>query len=143
MASQSSRALLTHTKRWVLVDAAHQPVGRLAAQLSMQLQGKTKPIYHPTTTMGDNIVVINADKVQFSGKKWDDKLYRWHTGWPGGFRERTARDMHARKPTEVLRKAVNGMLPKNKLRRRMMDQLFLIEGDKHPYGMNVDEVLQP
>merc|ERR1712146_76496 len=92
---------------------------------------------------GDNIVVINADKVQFSGKKWDDKLYRWHTGWPGGFRERTARDMHARKPTEVLRKAVNGMLPKNKLRRRMMDQLFLIEGDKHPYGMNVDEVLQP
>eukprot|EP00730_Choanoeca_flexa_P018794 TRINITY_DN9158_c0_g1_i2.p1 TRINITY_DN9158_c0_g1~~TRINITY_DN9158_c0_g1_i2.p1 ORF type:complete len:225 (+),score=24.82 TRINITY_DN9158_c0_g1_i2:247-921(+) len=143
MASKASKALLTHTRRWLLIDAARQPVGRIASQVATLLQGKNKPIYHPTYIPGDNVVIINAEKVQFTGKKWKQKLYRWHTQWPGGFREETPEHLHQRKPTEVLRKAIDGMLPRNKLRKRMMEHLHLVEGTDHPYTANIAAVIEP
>eukprot|EP00039_Didymoeca_costata_P013780 m.214599 g.214599 ORF g.214599 m.214599 type:complete len:190 (+) comp15869_c4_seq6:171-740(+) len=134
---KASRALLTHTRVWYLIDAANQRPGRLATQISPILQGKYKPIFHRSVDCGDHVVLINTKKIEFSGKKWDDKLYRWHTFYPGGFRSIKAKDLHARKPTEIVRKAINGMLPRNSFRSKWMDRLHLFEGDEYPYAENI------
>ena len=99
------------------MDAKGQVVGRLASQIARVLQGKDKPTFAAHEDGGDVVVVVNAEHVEFTGRKWDQKLYRWHSGYPGGLKERTARDQHSRKPDYVLRAAVLGMLPKNNLRR--------------------------
>lgn len=100
-----------------MIDAKGQVVGRLASQISKILTGKDKPTYRPNQDCGDAVVVINAGDVDFTGRKWDNKLYRWHTGYPGGLKERTAKDQQSRDPGSVLQKAVMGMLPKTNLRR--------------------------
>ncbi|EGD81070.1 LSU ribosomal protein L13P [Salpingoeca rosetta] len=141
MATKFSQSLLTHTQRWYLVDARGQKVGRLANMVSAVLRGKTKPTFHPGVLSPDHVVVINAKDVVFTGRKWNQKLYRKHTGWPGGFREETAASLHARKPTEVVRKAVDGMLPKNNLRKQFMRHLHIFEDDQHPYDRNIYAVL--
>ena len=127
--------------RFRLVDAKGEVVGRLASQIARVLMGKDKPTYAPHRDDGDAVVVINAKDVEFTGRKWDSKLYRWHTGYPGGLKERTAKDQHARDPGEVIRAAVMGMLPKNNLRRSMARKLRIYPGPDHDFhGRDVDVV---
>ena len=116
-----------------LIDAEGQVVGRIASQISQILMGKDKPTYRPERDDGDVVVVVNAKELEFTGRKWDDKVYRWHTGYPGGLKERTAKEQHKRDPTEVLRKAVMGMLPKNNLRRAMARKLRIFPGPEHDF----------
>ncbi|EFN58737.1 hypothetical protein CHLNCDRAFT_19927, partial [Chlorella variabilis] len=116
-----------------LVDAKGQVVGRLASQIATILQGKDKPTYRPNADDGDVVVVVNAGEVELTGRKWDQKLYRWHTGYPGGLKERTAKQMAAKKPDAVLRGAVLGMLPKNNLRRSMARKLRIFAGERHTF----------
>ena len=122
---------------WHLVDAKGQVVGRLATRIAAILRGKHKPTYNPQEVHGDNVVVVNAADVVLTGDKREKKLYQWHTGWPGGFRERTARQQFDRKPEEVLRKAVVGMLPKNRLSKQQAKMLRIFPGEEHPHKTQV------
>lgn len=120
---------------WHLVDANGQTVGRLASQIAAILRGKHKPTFLPNKDMGDTVVVVNASKVNFTGNKWKDKLYRWHTGYPGGLKERRAVDMLQRNPAEILRKAVLGMLKRTNLRQQAMEpRLKIYTGPDHPHS---------
>jgi large subunit ribosomal protein L13 len=119
--------------RFRVVDAKGQVVGRLASQIARVLMGKDKPTFAPWRDDGDAVVVINAADVEFTGRKWDNKLYRWHTGYPGGLKQRTAKDAHSRDPGSVLRSAVIGMLPKNNLRRSMARKLRIFPGSNHAF----------
>ena len=103
--------------RWRIVDAKGLVLGRLASHLSKLLQGKDKPTYDPSKDKGDVVVVVNAKDIELTGRKFDEKVYKWHTGYPGGLKQRTVREQWERDPTEILRKAVSGMLPKNTLRK--------------------------
>lgn len=119
---------------WHLVDASDQTVGRLATQIAPILKGKHKPTYLPNKDMGDFVVIINADKIHFSANKWNTKLYRWHTGYPGGLKERPAKAMLERNPTKILRKAILGMLYRNNLRHGYMEpRLKIYTGPNHPH----------
>jgi len=117
---------------WWLVDAENKIVGRLASEIAVVLMGKHRPIYTPHVDTGDFVVVVNADRVNFSGKKWDQKQYAWYTGYPGQKTE-TARKRFERKPESILRDAVRRMLPKNKLGRRMLSKLKIYTGTNHPH----------
>jgi large subunit ribosomal protein L13 len=131
-------------KCWHLVDASNQTVGRLAAQVAALLKGKHKPTFLPNKDVGDVVVIINADKVQFSGKKWDKKLYRWHTGYPGGLKERPAKAMLERNPTKILRKAILGMLYRNTLRQSFMQKrLKIYTGPTHPHTAQLPSGTEP
>ena len=120
-------------KTWYLVDATDHVVGRLAARLAMTLMGKDKPQYTAHVDTGDFVVVVNAEKVRFTGKKWQDKMYKRYTGYPGGLRQEPAGHLLKRKPTMILREAIRRMLPKNKLGRRMLSKLKLYAGPDHPH----------
>lgn len=126
--------VVTEGLRFRLVDARGQVVGRLASQIATILQGKDKPTFCPNKDDGDVVVVVNAAEVEFTGRKWDQKLYRWHTGYPGGLKDRTAKDQFERQPEAILEAAVNGMLPKNNLRRSMMRKLRIFPGEQHPFA---------
>lgn len=119
--------------RLLLVDAKGHVVGRLASRLATVLQGKDKPVFANNRDDGDVVVVINARHVDFTGRKWDNKVYRWHTGYPGGLKERTASNQHDRDPTKVLYNAVYGMLPKNLLRKAQARKLRIFPEDSHPF----------
>jgi len=124
------------SRNWLVVDAADAVVGRLATNLAMFLMGKHKPGYSPHIDTGDYVIVLNADKVKFTGNKWDEKLYRRHTGYVGGVRTRTAKEQLQKKPAEIIRLAVKGMLPKNQtLARRQLMKLKIYTGDKHPHAV--------
>lgn len=124
------------SRNWLVVDAKDQVVGRLASNLAMFIMGKHKPEYSPHLDTGDYVIVLNADKVKFTGKKWDQKEYHRHTGFVGGIRTRTAKEMLDKKPTEILRLAVKGMLPKNQsLARRQLMKLKIYVGDTHPHAV--------
>jgi large subunit ribosomal protein L13 len=116
-----------------------QTVGRLATQIATVLRGKHKPTYAPNVDCGDYVVVINAENVVLTGKKTQQKLYRWHTGFPGGLKERTAREQLQRRPEEVLRSAVYGMLPKNKMRAVQAKKLRIFAGDVHPHAPQITD----
>lgn len=118
-------------KEWLLVDAANQPVGRLASNIAYLLRGKHKPDFTPHVDCGDNVVVINADKVRFTGKKWTDKEYVRYTGYPGGKRVETPREVLRRFPERIVEKAVWGMLPKNRLGRAIFKNLKVYAGSEH------------
>lgn len=121
-------------------------MGRLASQIARVLMGKDKPTFAPWKDDGDAVVVVNAKDVEFTGRKWDRKVYRWHTGYPGGLKERTAKEQQARKPGEVLRAAVMGMLPKNNLRRSMARKLRIYPGPEHDLegtGAEIVEFVMP
>ncbi len=118
--------------KWWLVDASDKTVGRLASDIAVILMGKHRPTYTPHVDTGDFVVVINAEKVVFTGKKWDQKQYTWYTGYPG-LKSETARQRLARKPELVLAEAVRRMLPKNKLARKMLAKLKLYAGEDHPH----------
>src|SRR5919204_1616615 len=120
-------------RRWYVVDAEGQTLGRLATRIADTLRGKRKPEYTPHVDTGDFVVVVNAEKVAVPGTKLDDKLYRRHSGYPGGLRTRTLREQLDRRPTEVLRKAVKGMLPRNRLARAQLRKLKIYAGPEHPH----------
>ena len=118
---------------WYLVDAQGGILGRLATQAAKVLIGKDKPYYAPNLDCGDHLVVINAGKVEISGRKRKQKLYRHHSGYPGGFQEFTFTQLMERDPRKVIRHAISGMLPKNKLRDRRLARLKIFVDEKHPY----------
>jgi len=128
-------------KKWYLVDGQGQVLGRLASQIAMLLRGKTKPIYTPHADVGDFVVVVNAEQVRLTGKKLDNKIYYRHTGYIGGIKSITARKLLDKKPDEVLRSAVRGMLPKNRLGRRLLKKLKIYAGDQHPHQSQQPETL--
>ena len=123
----------TVTKEWVVVDATDQVLGRLAAQIAVILRGKHKPSFTPHVDCGDNVIVINADKVRLTGKKMTDKVYVRHTGYPGGQRFATPKELLNRKPLAVVEHAVKGMLPKNRLGAELFRNLFVYAGPEHPH----------
>ena len=120
-------------RRWYLVDAEDQVLGRLATRVATMLMGKTKPVYTQFLDTGDFVVVVNADKVRLSGSKLDSKVYYSHSGYPGGLKKITARQLLARHPDRLVRNAVKGMLPKNKLGRKMLRKLKVYAGAEHPH----------
>jgi large subunit ribosomal protein L13 len=120
-------------RRWYLVDAEGQTLGRLATQIADTLRGKRKPQYTPHVDTGDFVVVVNAEKIAVTGTKLDDKLYYRYSGYPGGLRSRPLRDELERRPTEVIRKAVKGMLPRNRLARQQLTKLKVYAGPEHPH----------
>lgn len=129
-------------KKWVLIDAEGLVVGRLAALIATRLKGKHKPDYTPHVDMGDNIVVINADKVVFTGNKYNDKKYYRHTGYPGGIKERTPKMiLEGKFPERVLEKAVERMLSRGPLQRQIMRGLRIYKGSEHPHAAQNPEVL--
>lgn len=123
----------TVTKEWVVVDATNLVLGRLAAEVAMLLRGKRKANYTPHVDCGDNVIVINADKIRMTGRKLEQKVYVRHTGYPGGQRFTTPKEMLAKKPTAVLQEAVRGMLPKNRLGNKLFTNLHVYAGPEHPH----------
>ncbi len=127
--------------QWHLVDAEGQTLGRMASEVARILRGKHKPDFTPHVDCGDHVVVINADKIQLSGKKWDQKEYIRHTGYPGGQRMKTATQIMAKKPTFMVEKAIRGMLPKNRLGRKMFAKLHVYQNSEHPHEAQQPKVL--
>jgi len=121
-------------RRWHVVDAEGQTLGRLATRIADVLRGKDKPVYTPHVDTGDFVIVVNAEKIAVTGKKLDDKIYYRHSGYPGGIKQRTLREQLDRRPTEVLRVAVKGMLPKNKLASAQLTKLKVYAGPDHPHA---------
>ena len=124
----------TVQKEWVVVDAQGEVLGRLASQIAALIRGKHKTNFTPHVDCGDNVIVINADKIRFTGKKMTDKIYVRHTGYPGGQRFTTPREMLDKHPERVIEHAVKGMLPKNRLGRRLFTNLHVYTGDNHPHA---------
>jgi large subunit ribosomal protein L13 len=129
-------------RRWYVVDAEGQTLGRLATRIADVLRGKDKPQYTPHVDTGDFVVVVNAEKIAVTGKKLDDKIYYRHSGYPGGLRARPLRDELERRPTEVIRKAVKGMLPRNRLARQQLTKLKVYAGPGHPHEAQAPQPLE-
>src|SRR6186713_3308523 len=127
---------------WYVVDAEGQTLGRLATRIADTLRGKLKPQYTPHTDTGDFVIVVNAEKIAVTGQKLDQKLYHRHSGYPGGLRTRTLREQLERRPTEVLRKAVKGMLPRNRLARQQITKLKIYAGPAHPHEAQAPKTLE-
>jgi large subunit ribosomal protein L13 len=118
---------------WYIVDATGQRLGTLAVRIARALSGKHKPTWTPHTDNGDHVIVINAEKIELGGNKWDDKIYRRHSGFPGGLKEQTAREVHAKHPERLIEMAVRGMLPTNRMRDVQLRRLRVIAGSAHPH----------
>src|SRR5437867_657338 len=130
------------SRDWYVVDADGQILGRLATRIADTLRGKCKPEYTPHVDTGDFVVVVNAEKIHVTGNKLDQKLYRRHSGYPGGLRSRTLRDQLERRPTEAIRRAVKGMLPRNKLASAQINKLKIYAGPEHPHAAQSPEPLE-
>ena len=120
-------------KEWYVIDATDLVLGRLASRVALVLRGKNKPSFTPNMDCGDNVIILNADKVKLTGKKMTDRVYVRHTGYPGGQRFMTPAELLRKKPTELVRKAVVGMLPKNRLGSKLIGNLYLYTGNEHPH----------
>lgn len=131
-----------NNRNWYLVDATDQSVGRLASKIALVLTGKAKPTFTPSVDTGDMVVVINADKVTMSGNKWNDKKYYRRSRFFGSLKETTAKEMLEKNPTFILQDAVQGMLPKTKLGRKMASKLKLYAGAEHPHQAQNPQLLQ-
>jgi len=129
-------------KKWYLVDASGKRVGRLASRVVSVLRGKGKPQFAPHSDIGDFVVIVNADKVSFTGRKWEEKTYYRHSHYPGGLKSVTARKLETEKPGEVIRKAVWGMLPKNRWQKKLMSRVKVYSGDRHPHEAQNPEILE-
>ena len=126
-------------RKWQLIDAEGQTLGRVATEIARLLRGKNKPQYTPHVDTGDFVVVVNAEKVVVTGKKVEQKVYRRHTGYPGGLKETSYEVMLERKPTEILRKAVKGMMPRTRLGRQQFRKLKIYAGPEHPHEAQAPE----
>ncbi|XQW92096.1 50S ribosomal protein L13 [Candidiatus Paracoxiella cheracis] len=129
----------TIDRKWYLVDAKGKTLGRLASVLASRLRGKHKPEYTPHADTGDFFVIINADKIAVTGNKVEDKLYHWHTGYPGGIKTQTFAEMQEKSPARVLELAVKGMLPRGPLGREMLGKLKVFAGETHPHAAQKPE----
>ena len=129
-------------RNWLVVDAAGKTLGRLATQIADLLRGKGKPEYTPHVDTGDFVVVINAEKIAVTGHKLADKRYYRHSGYPGGLRSRTLGDMLERRPEEVIRRAVRGMMPRNRLARKQLTKLKVYAGPDHPHAAQKPQPLE-
>lgn len=129
-------------KEWLVIDATDQTVGRLSAEVAKLLRGKHKPTFTPHVDCGDNVIIINAEKVKFTGKKLDDKVYYRHSNHPGGLKSITAGKLLERKPERVLELAIKGMLPKNKLGSKMYRNLHVCVGSSHKYEAQKPKVYE-
>jgi large subunit ribosomal protein L13 len=127
---------------WYVVDAENKTLGRLATEIATRLRGKHKPEYTPHVDTGDYIVVVNADKVRVTGNKFNDKLYYRHSGYPGGIKQLSFKDLQARYPERIIEKAVKGMLPRNPLGRAMFRKLKVYAGTEHPHGAQQPQPLE-
>ena len=123
----------TVNKEWVVIDATDLALGRLASRVALILRGKNKPYFTPHIDCGDNVIILNADKVRLTGNKMTERKYVRHTGYPGGQRFSTPKEILAKKPTELVRMAVKGMLPKNRLGSKLLNNLYLYQGSEHPH----------
>jgi len=132
----------TVEKGWVVVDADSQILGRLASQVARVIRGKHKASYTPHVDCGDRVIVINADKIRLTGKKWTDKQYVRHTGYPGGQRVATPRQLKAKSASIIVENAVRGMLPKNRLGRKLFRNLYVYDGNEHPHEAQNPKVLK-
>ncbi len=128
-------------KRWYVVDAEGQVLGRMATQIAHRLRGKHNPMYTPHVDTGDFIVVVNAEKIVLTGRKWDKKMYYRHSGYIGGLKEINAKKLQEKKPEELVRSAVKGMLPKNRLGRALLKKLKIYAGPDHPHEAQQPETL--
>jgi large subunit ribosomal protein L13 len=124
----------TVKRDWYIVDGTNQTVGRMCSRIAAVLRGKNKASYTPHVDTGDFVIVINADKVVFTGNKLEEKIYDHFTGYPGGLKTETAKNLLARRPENVVERGVKGMLPKNRLGRKMFKKLFVYAGGEHPHG---------
>ncbi len=133
----------TVTKEWVVVDATDQPLGRLGSKVAKLLRGKYKPNFTPHVDCGDNVIIINADKVKLSGNKWNDRVYLSYTGYPGGQREMTPARLITRPNghDRLMRKVVKGMLPKNKLGAKLLGNMYVYEGGEHKHEAQTPKVI--
>ncbi|MBL7755682.1 MAG: 50S ribosomal protein L13 [Chitinophagaceae bacterium] len=131
----------THQPEWYVVDASNQTVGRLSTRIASVLRGKHKPTYTPHADGGDYVIIINAEKIQFTGNKLSEKIYINFSGYPGGKKEEFAKDLLNRRPEMIIERAVKGMLPKNRLGRAMFRKLFVYAGDAHPHGAQKPKAL--
>ena len=120
-------------RKWYVIDAEDKTLGKIAAEVASILRGKKKPIYTPHVDTGDYVIVINAEKVRVTGKKEEQKIYKSHSGYPGGLKETTLRELRAKKPEEIIRHAVKGMMPKGKLGRQMFKKLKVYAGPEYPH----------
>jgi large subunit ribosomal protein L13 len=132
----------TRERNWLVVDASGKTLGRLATQVADALRGKRKPEYTPHCDVGDFVIVVNAEKVAVTGKKLEEKRYYRHSGYPGGLRSRTLAQMLARRPEEVVRKAVKGMMPRNRLARQQLSKLKVYAGPQHPHAAQKPQQLE-
>ncbi|WP_028721449.1 50S ribosomal protein L13 [Patulibacter americanus] len=132
----------TRERSWYVVDATGQTLGRLATQISEHLRGKRKPEYTPHVDTGDFVVVVNAEKIDVTGKKRTDKLYHRHSGFPGGLYTRTFEEQLAKQPEEIIRKAVKGMMPKNRLAKKQLTKLKVYAGPEHPHVAQKPQALE-
>lgn len=120
-------------KQWIVIDAHDQVLGRLSSEVAKRIRGKHKPNFTPHVDCGDNVIVINSDKIRLTGNKWDDKVYVRYSGYPGGQKTLTPRQLMAKSSTRIVEKAVRGMLPKNRLGRALFGNLYVYEGADHPH----------
>ena len=131
----------TVKKEWVVVDATDQVLGRMCAKVAKILRGKYKPCYTPHVDCGDNVIIINADKVQLTGKKWTDRVYLNFTGYPGGQRELSPADLMKKGESRLFKRVLKGMLPKNKLGAQLLRNVYIYGGSEHPHAAQQPEVL--
>ena len=129
-------------QKWYLVDAEGAVLGRMASVIASRLKGKHNPMYTPNVDTGDGIIVVNADKVVLTGKKWDQKMYYRHSGYMGGLKEINAKKLHEKQPEDLIKIAVKGMLPKNRLGSRMIKKLKVYSGSDHPHASQQPEPLE-
>jgi len=129
-------------REWYLINAEGKTLGRLASEIAKILKGKHKPIYSPHLDCGDYVIVINAEKIHVTGRKLDQKIYYRHSGYPGGLKSITLREQLAKHPERVIKAAVKGMLPKNRLGRKMLKKLKVYAGDSHPHQAQKPKVLE-
>lgn len=132
----------TVEKKWVVIDASNQILGRLSSQIVNILRGKNKPSFTPNVDCGDNVIVINAEKVRLTGKKMTDKVYTRHTGHPGGQRFATPRELMAKDGRKVVEMAIKGMLPKNRLGSKLYTNLYVYEGAEHPHQAQLPTTIE-
>ncbi|MBF0228273.1 MAG: 50S ribosomal protein L13 [Desulfamplus sp.] len=129
-------------EKWCIIDAKDKVLGRVATEVAMRIRGKHNPLFTPHADTGDWVIVVNADKVRLTGNKWDQKRYYRHTGYMGGIKFVTAGELLAKKPEELLKKAVRGMLPKNPLGRKLNTKLRVYAGSEHPHAAQQPEIVE-
>ncbi len=131
----------TVEKKWIVVDASNAVLGRLSSEVAKIIRGKNKPDFTPHVDCGDNVIIINADKVRMTGKKWDDRVYLSYTGYPGGQRSISPRQLKNKSSRLLLERSVRGMLPKNRLGRQLFKNLYVYEGAEHPHEAQQPETI--